>query len=164
MAVRRGIAKPIAVAALSALAVGGLGAWITDLSPWYFNLHFPSWKPPDWLFGPAWTLIFACAAVAGVLAWRHAGSRAAQATILLLFAININLNILWSGLFFRLQRPDYALAEVGLLWLSIAVLMFVLRRYSRAAAWLLLPYLVWVAFAAALNLAIVQLNGPFAST
>ena len=75
--------------------------------------------------------------------------------------MNINLNILWSGLFFRLQRPDYALAEVGVLWLSVAVLAIGLRWYSKPAGWLIAPYLVWVAFAAALNLAIVQLNGPF---
>ena len=79
-----------------------------------------------------------------------------------LFALNGFLNVTWSALFFRLKRPDWALAEVGLLWLSIVVLIVVIARHSKNASVLLAPYLAWVTFAAVLNLAIVQLNGPFA--
>jgi tryptophan-rich sensory protein len=71
------------------------------------------------------------------------------------------LNVLWSWLFFRARRPDWALAEVGLLWLSIVLLIVLAARASTSAAWLLAPYLLWVAFAAALNLAVVRLNAPF---
>jgi tryptophan-rich sensory protein len=74
------------------------------------------------------------------------------------FAANAFFNVLWSVLFFRLHRPDLALLEVSLLWLSIVLLMFLLRRASKAAAWLLLPYLAWVTYAAALNLAVVRMN------
>ena len=81
--------------------------------------------------------------------------------VLGLFALNINLNVLWSGLFFRVQRPDLALVEVVFLWLSIVALIVVLWRMSRMASALLLPYLAWVTFAAALNLAVVRLNAPF---
>lgn len=154
--------RVVLAGALTAVAVGAFGAWTTVLSPWYYGLRFPAWKPPDWLFGPAWTTIFACAAAAGIIAWRAAPSRAARWWLLALFALNINLNILWSGLFFRLQRPDYALVEVVLLWLSILALIMAFRRYAPTAAWLLVPYLVWVTFAAALNFAVVQLNAPFA--
>jgi tryptophan-rich sensory protein len=77
------------------------------------------------------------------------------------FALNGLLNVLWSLLFFRLRRPDWALFEVGLLWLSIVLLIALAGRHARRAGWLLLPYLVWVSFAAALNIAIVRLNGPF---
>ncbi len=111
---------------------------MTDLGPWYYSLREPAWKPPDWLFGPAWTLIFALAAMAGVIGWRSAPTARDRVWLLALFVVNINLNILWSGLFFRLQRPDYALVEVGFLWLSIFVLIVVLRRYappSRAGCW-----------------------------
>ena len=73
-------------------------------------------------------------------------------------AINLVLNVLWSVLFFNLRRPDWALAEVGLLWLSILALVLLARRVDRIAAWLLAPYLGWVAFASVLNLAIVRLN------
>ena len=78
-----------------------------------------------------------------------------------LFALNAFLNVSWSLLFFRLRRPDWAFAEVGLLWLSILVLVVFLGRVSRTSGWLLAPYLAWVTFAAALNLAVVRLNGPF---
>ena len=158
MAVRAQSWKPVLAAGAAALAVAFLGATVTDLGPWYQNLNKPSWQPPDWLFGPAWTLIFACAALSGVTAWRDAPERADREWILGLFALNGALNIGWSLLFFRLQKPGWALVEVVFLWLSIALLIVVLGRYSRPAAWFLVPYAVWVAFAAALNLAIVLLN------
>lgn len=160
-AARGSVWKPVLAAALAAIAVGALGAWMTDLGPWYYGLSEPPWKPPDWLFGPAWTLIYALSAMAFVVAWRRAPSRRARYALVALFALNLNLNILWSGLFFRLQRPDYALVEVPVLWLSILALVFVLRRYAPVAAWLLVPYLAWVAFAAALNAAVVARNAPF---
>ena len=150
--------KPLLAAGAAALAVAILGATVTDLGPWYESLQRPSWQPPDWLFGPAWTLIYALAALSGVTAWRDAPDRASREWMLGLFALNGALNIGWSLLFFRLQRPDWALAEVVVLWLSIVLLMVVLGRYSKQAAWLLVPYLAWVGFAAALNFAVVQLN------
>jgi translocator protein len=153
---------PIVTAALAAAMLGVLGALVTDLSPWYYNLRKPAWQPPDWLFGPAWTLIFGLTAFAGILAWRGAWGRPDHARIIVLFAINAALNVGWSALFFRLHRPDWALLEVGFLWLSIAVLMVALWPMSRTASYLLVPYLAWVSFATILNFAIVQLNRPFA--
>lgn len=145
-------------AAAAAVLVAVLGFLATDLEGWYEQLVKPAWQPPDWLFGPVWTLIYALAAMAGVLAWRAASDDAARTRILTLFAVNGFLNVLWSLLFFRLQRPDWALAEVALLWLSIVVLIVVLRSYSRTTTWLLLPYLAWVSFAAVLNAAVLRLN------
>lgn len=153
--------KPLVAGALVAAAAARLGAWLTELGPWYYGLRFPPWKPPDWLFGPAWTLIYVLGTLAFAFSWRGAGTPGARLAIVTLFAVNLGLNILWSGLFFRLQRPDHALVEVGFLWLSIAALFVVLRRWSRAAAWLLVPYLAWVTFAAALNASIARLNSPF---
>jgi tryptophan-rich sensory protein len=150
--------KPIAAAAGSALLVGALGALTTELGPWYFQLRKPSWQPPDWLFGPAWTLIFALAALAGILYWRSCTDRDRRLTVLAAFALNAFLNLLWSMLFFRLKRPDWALDEVGFLWLSILLLIVLLGRDSRRAAWLLSPYLLWVTFASYLNWTIVRLN------
>lgn len=148
-------------AAAAACAVAALGALATDLGPWYAALKQPAWKPPDWLFGPVWTVIYALAALAGLRAGLRVPDGASRRRIVALFALNGALNILWSLLFFRFQRPDWALAEVGLLWLSILWLIVALGRHSRGAAWMLLPYLVWVAFAGMLNYAVVQLNGPF---
>jgi translocator protein len=147
------------VAALAACAVAGFGALITDLGPWYYHLNLPRWKPPDWLFGPAWTLIFSLAAISGYLSWTAGRRNATEARILALFTINAILNIAWSALFFRLRRPDWALLEVGLLWLSILGLIVLSARRSHLAAWLLLPYLLWVSFAGVLNLSVVRLNG-----
>jgi len=153
--------KPVAAAALAATAVGGLGALTTELGSWYYALRKPSWQPPDWLFGPAWTLIFALAALSAVLYWRAVEDRELRLRLLAAFAINAFLNTFWSLLFFRLQRPDLALYEVGFLWLSIVALIAVLRRGSDLAAWLIAPYLAWVSFAWYLNLSIVRLNAPF---
>jgi tryptophan-rich sensory protein len=177
-AARRTRTRAILLAAASALAVAGLGALSTDLGVWYAGLREPDWKPPDILFGPAWMLIYTCTTAAGVLAWtalragagRGTGSSAGEPsrrkerdTLLAAFALNAVLNVVWSLLFFRLHRPDWALAEVGALWLSIVLLIVLVAPRSRPAAWLLLPYLLWVAFAAALNLAVVRLNPPFGS-
>lgn len=153
--------KPIIIAAVAAMAVAGIGGLMTDIGPWYLGLAKPSWQPPDWLFGPAWTLIFSLAAASGVIAWRDAPSQVRREWMLALFALNGFLNVLWSLLFFKLKRPDWALMEVGFLWLSVALLMVVLGQYSRKAGWLLAPYLVWIAFAAFLNWTTVRLNGPF---
>jgi len=163
-AARRGARwKPLAAAFGAAVAVAFAGELATDIGPWYQSLRQPPWKPPDALFGPAWTLIYACAALAGFIAWRHAASRRARALILGVFALNALFNLAWSLLFFRVRRPDWALNEVVFLWLSIVLLIVVLRRSSAASAWLLAPYLAWVTFAAVLNRAVVELNGPFGS-
>lgn len=153
--------KPVVLAFLIAAVASGLGALATDLSPWYYALQKPSWQPPDWLFGPAWTTIYALGAVAGYLAWRKAPDRSSRQRMVQGFTINLLLNILWSVLFFRLQRPDFAFIEVAVLWASIAALMVIMWSYSRTSSILLLPYLAWVSFAAFLNLAIVRLNSPF---
>lgn len=153
----------ILYAAATALGVAVLGGLATELGPWYEALRKPAWQPPDWLFAPAWTVIYACAAIAAVEGWWRAPDPLHRSTVVELFLLNGALNVLWSVLFFRLRRPDWALLEVGALWVSILVLVLLLRRFSRPSAWLLLPYLAWVAFAAVLNLAIVELNAPFAA-
>lgn len=157
----RKLAKPILAAAAAALLVAALGSTMTELGPWYQSLLKPDWQPPDWLFGPAWTLIFALVALSGALAWR-AAPRERHWTVAL-FALNAILNLAWSAIFFRFHRPDWALAEVALLWLSILAIIVYLRDKSATASALLLPYLAWVSFAAVLNYEIVRLNGPFGS-
>ena len=152
--------RPILVAAGAALVVAGLGTAATDLGPWYQELRKPPWQPPDWLFGPAWTLIYALTALAGAMAWQAARTGRERRCILGLFGLNAGLNVLWSWLYFTWQRPGWALAEAVLLWLSIVLLIKGIAPLSRRAGWLLLPYLLWVSFATALNLAIVLLNAP----
>lgn len=152
----------IAVAAASVTGVAVLGGLLTDVGPWYESLRFPSWRPPNWLFGPAWTLIFLLIATSGVMAWERAPSDHARAWLIALFAVNAALNVLWSGLFFKLRRPDLALGELVALWLSILALVLYIGQISWLAAAIIAPYLAWVSFAGVLNLRVVQLNAPFA--
>jgi tryptophan-rich sensory protein len=152
---------PVIVAAASATTVAALGALATDIGPWYASLAQPSWKPPDIAFGPIWTLVFTLTAASGVIAWRRAPDAAWRRRIILLFAANGVLNVLWSVLYFTLHRPDWALVEVVFLWLSVLALVLSLRPISRLASRLLWPYLAWVGIAAVLNLETVRLNGPF---
>ncbi len=153
--------RAIAWAAAAALLVAVVGGLSTDISDWYRALRKPQWQPPDSWFGPVWTAIYALTARSAVFAWERAPGRAARDWVITLYAFNGFVNVLWSLLFFRLRRPDWALAEVILLWLSIVLIMFVVGRWSRRSAWLLAPYLAWVTFAAVLNAAVVRLNGPF---
>jgi len=158
---RSGVLKPVLVAMAAATGVALLGGLMTDIGPWYQSLKQPAFKPPDWAFGPAWTVIFALTAAAGVYGWRGAPDRRSRDALMALFALNAFLNVLWSLLFFRLQRPDWALFEIPMLWLSVLALILALRRYTPLGSRLLWPYLAWVTFAASINAATVQLNGPF---
>jgi tryptophan-rich sensory protein len=160
-AMNRMMILPVSVATVAALCVAALGATITDLGPWYQALEKPSWNPPDVVFPVGWTLIYALITVAGINAWRAAPSAVQSEWVISLFALNGFLNILWSLIFFRMQRPDWAFVEVVFLWLSIALLIGYCGRFSRSAALCLVPYLGWVSFAGALNWAVVELNGPF---
>lgn len=152
---------PVAVATIAALCVAALGAAVTDVGPWYQALAKPAWNPPDVVFPMGWTVIYALITVSGITAWRAARTSAQAEWVIGLFALNGFLNISWSILFFRFQRPDWAFIEVTLLWLSIAVLIAYCARFSRSAALLLVPYLAWVSFAATLNWTVVQMNAPF---
>lgn len=155
------ISLPVIVAIAWAVLLGGLGALLTDIGDWYRNLKKPAWQPPDWLFGPAWTVILALAAWAGVLAWNNAATGEAMLAIWALYAANFVFHLAWSPLFFKAKRPDWALVEVVALWLSVLALCVFLRQWSVVASWMIVPYLVWVSFAAILNWKIVRLNGPF---
>lgn len=157
------LSRPVLTAAGSAVVVALLGGAATQIGPWYYGLNKPSWQPPDWLFAPVWTLIYGLTALAGVLAWNRLADREKRLRLLGLFALNALLNVLWSELFFGMRRPDWAMSEVIPFWLSILALVLVVFPISRTAGWALIPYLLWVLFAAVLNLAIVRLNGPFSA-
>lgn len=124
---------------------------------WYRQLAKPVWTPPDWLFAPVWTVLYAAIAVAGWLVWRRAGFAGAPGA-LGLYALQLLLNGLWSWLFFGLQRPDLALIDIVAMGLVIAATIAAFWVHHAGAALLLLPYLAWVSFAAALNFSIWRLN------
>lgn len=161
MTAERPWAVPAIFAAAGALLVAGAGTTVTELGPWYKSLRQPDWLPPDWAFGLIWTIIFILAAAAAVNGWRRAPDPAAAKMLIGLFVLNGFLNLLWSFLFFKMQRPDWAMTELVMLWLSILGLIVVTMRYAKVAALLLIPYLVWVSIAGRLNYEVIMLNGPF---
>ena len=124
---------------------------------WYKQLDKPRWRPPDWLFAPVWTMLYASIAVSGWLVWRAAGIEGA-ALPLAVFALQLLLNAAWTPLFFGLRRPDLALVEIAMLWGSIVATIVLFHPVSAAAAWLLVPYLAWVSFASVLNASIWRRN------
>ena len=154
----------IIVAAVITMLVLGIGGAVSAPGSWYREqLRKPTWNPPEWIFGPAWTLILGLAAWAGVLAWTDAGDARTREIVALLFGVNIVLHLLWSPLFFNFRRPDWALIEAPFLWLSVLAMIVCVSRLSELAGWLLAPYLLWVGFAAFLNYTIVRINPPFRS-
>lgn len=158
---RRPLWTPIAVGIGAAFAIAALGSTVTDLGPWYRNLRQPAWSPPDWAFPVGWTTVYCFTVAAGVNAWRAAHGGRERERVIGLFAFNAFLNVLWSLIFFRLHRPDWAMVEVVPFWLSIVLLIMIAARRSRSAKLLLIPYLGWVTVASVLNLAVVRLNAPF---
>jgi translocator protein len=142
------------------LLLVALAAWFgSQFAPgaWYQALEKPAWTPPSWLFGPVWTVLYAMMGVAAWMVWRERGFSGAP-TALGLFLLQLVLNAAWSWLFFGLQRPDLAAAEILILWAAIAATIVASWRVRPLAGWLLVPYLLWVSFAAALNVAIWRLN------
>jgi benzodiazapine receptor len=124
---------------------------------WYASLKKPSWNPSGWIFGPVWSALYTMMAVAAWLVWKRGGF-AAQHRPLGLFLAQLTLNAAWTPLFFGLHWTGVAFAEIVLLWLTIAATLLAFRSVSRAAAWLLTPYLAWVGFAAVLNFTLWRLN------
>ena len=142
-------------------SIASVGGWATVIGPWYRGLKFPSWRPPNWLFAPAWTVIFCLITASAGLAWNRAQTQKQRQDLVGALALNAALNVAWSVLFFRFRRPDWALVEVAGLWLSVALAMVAAGRIQPLPAWLMAPYLAWVSFASVLNAAIVRLNAPF---
>jgi len=141
-------------------AVAGLGGLATspEIPNWYRRLAKPSWTPPNWLFGPVWTMLYAAMGVAAWLVWKRAGWQGSDGA-LTIFAIHLVINLGWSFIFFKYHLIGWAFAEIALLWLSIAVTIVTFAPISAGAALLLIPYLIWVTYASALNFAIWRMNG-----
>ncbi len=137
--------------------VTALSGAIFTPGEWYDSLDKPSWQPPSWLFGPVWSVLYIMIAVSGWLVWQERDMHL-MTVPMVAYSIQLVLNFMWSALFFGARRMDYALFEVVLLWLSILATILVFLPISATAAYLLLPYLAWVSFAAFLNLTMLRLN------
>lgn len=140
-------------------AAAGLGSVLTrpSLRLWYAALRKPPWTPPNWIFGPVWTILYLCMAVAVWLVWRRAGFQGAKLP-LAFFAFQLVLNVAWTGIFFTLHLQGFAFIEIIFLWLAILATTVAFWPLSKTAGWLMVPYLLWVAYAAALNGSIWSMN------
>jgi benzodiazapine receptor len=125
---------------------------------WYARLYKPSFSPPNWLFAPAWITLFTLMGISVYLVWNQGLGKKEVKNALVIFGVQLVLNVLWSFFFFKLQAPFYALIEILFLWLAILLTLVSFLEVSKTAALLLLPYLVWVSFAAVLNFSLFQLN------
>ena len=159
MSTRLRSAAALIVTTGTCLIVGVSGSLVTATSvrEWYPNIQKPWWTPPSAAFGPVWTVLYLLMGVSAWLIWRSTVGNARR-TALLIFVTQLVLNGAWSFLFFGLRSPGWAVPEIILLWCSIVATMLAFSRISRFAAGLLFPYLLWVSYAAALNVAIWNLN------
>ena len=123
---------------------------------WYEHLNKPWWRPPNWLFGPAWSVLYLMNTTAGWFIYKSDSEDAPRA--LTVYGISLALNAAWSGIFFGLRRMDLALLELIALWMSIALMIVLFRPIDETAAMLLYPYLAWVSFAGVLNFTMWRLN------
>lgn len=158
MNIKQALKLALAIA-LSELA-GMIGAVFTapSVAGWYVGIAKPAFNPPSWIFGPVWTTLFALMGIAAFLVWKKGLKRRDVKIALTIFAVQLVLNTLWSIIFFGLQNPGGALVEIVFLWLAIVATIIAFARISKPAAWLLVPYILWVSFAAYLNYTIWILN------
>ena len=124
---------------------------------WYEQINKPDWRPPNWLFGPVWLVLYISIAVSGWLIWRQSGNTNTEFP-LILFVAPLVLNGLWSTVFFGMRRPGLAFCEIIALWVSIIAVIIAFHPISQIASWMLIPYWLWVSFAVVLNYSIWRRN------
>jgi len=153
-------ALPLVIFVVVSLCAGAAGSIFTasSVKTWYATLSRPAFTPPGWVFGPIWTTLYIMMGIAAGLVCQRGVAVPIVRAALIAFLVQLALNILWSFLFFRLRSPLLGLIDIILLWLAILVTIVLFWRARPVAALLLLPYILWVTFAAFLNLRIWQLN------
>jgi len=142
------------------LLAGALGSFYTmaSIPTWYATLNKPMLNPPSWVFGPVWTILYIMMGIAAFLIWQKGWKGREVKIALVLFFVQLALNVLWSVIFFGQQNPGLALIEIIILWAAILATILSFKKSSKPAATLLVPYLLWVTFATYLNFAIWRLN------
>ena len=146
------------ISIIAPLGAGFIGSFFTtpSIGSWYSKLNKPSFNPPNWVFGPVWTILYIMMGISFYLVWTS-GKKNIK-TAIIIFAVQLALNLLWSILFFGMHNPMLAFIEIALLWISILATIILFYRISPLAAYLLIPYLLWVSFASALNFALWRMN------
>lgn len=153
------IIKLIAAIAISQFA-GVIGSIFTmsSINTWYRSLEKPPFNPPSWVFAPVWITLYTLMGIAAWLVWRRGLANPSVKVALSLFLIQLMLNVTWTWIFFGNQAIYYAFIEILVLWLAILLTIIWFFKVSRLAGALLIPYIIWVSFAAVLNYSIWQLN------
>ena len=128
------------------------------IGSWYEKLNQPSFSPPNWLFGPVWTVLYLMMGVSAYLIWQKGLDNKTVRIALVIFAIQLILNSFWSIIFFGMKNLSFALAEIVILWIFIVLTIIKFYPIDKKAAYLLIPYLLWVSFATFLNYSILRLN------
>lgn len=148
------------VAIIICEAAGIIGSIFTTpaIPTWYAGLTKGPLNPPSWVFAPVWTTLFALMGIAVYLVWKKGMTRPEVRSAVIVFGVQLVLNVMWSILFFGLQSPGLALVEIAIFWLAIALTIWKFAKVSPTAAWLMTPYIAWVSFASYLNYTIWILN------
>jgi len=149
----------ISILITEAIAVTASIFTISQIPVWYTALNKPSFNPPNWLFGPVWTILYILIAIAAYLVWQRRNDSELYQKARIAYVVQLILNFAWSAVFFGMHQVLGALVVIGLLWISIVVIIYYFSKFNKLAAWLLVPYLLWVSFASVLNLYIYLLNG-----
>lgn len=142
------------------LMTGFLGSFLTmdSVKTWYAELSKPSFNPPDWAFGVVWPILYVMMGISAFLIWNKGLNNKQVKKALGIFLLQLVLNGIWTPIFFGLHMMGFALVEIILLWLAIMATIISFRKISKPAAYLLIPYILWVSFAVILNAALWQLN------
>jgi tryptophan-rich sensory protein len=142
------------------LVVGGISGFFTkpEISTWFQTIKKPDWQPPNWLFGPIWTILYIMMGIAFYLIWKKDAEASKKRTAVTLWIVQLVLNFFWSFVFFKQHQIDWALGEIVILWFFILLTIFTFARINKMAAWILVPYISWVSFAGILTYTIWQLN------
>src|SRR5215203_4885092 len=148
------------IAIIIPLLIGFTSGFFTTTGPgsWYQTLEKPTWNPPGWVFAPVWTTLYIVMGVAFFFVWKTSTNIRIKNIALFLFALQLVLNFFWSFIFFKLEEPGWAVVEIIVLWVAILATIFSFASISKLSAWLLVPYISWVSFAAILNYTIWNLN------
>jgi translocator protein len=142
------------------LAVGAVAGMTTasEINGWFQTIEKPAWQPPNWLFGPVWTVLYILMGIAFYLIWKTKAPKGIKRMAITLWLIQLVFNFLWSFIFFKEHQLDWALAEILVLWFFVLLSILFFARISKVAAWLMVPYISWVTFASLLTFTINELN------
>jgi benzodiazapine receptor len=151
---------PLIISLLITLSIGGVAGFFTrpEIKTWYITLNKPDFTPPNWLFPVAWTILYILIAISAYLVWKLRDGSSTYKTAVIIYIVQLSLNFSWSIVFFGMHQIFGGLIIIVTLLVTIILNISWFNRFSKTAAWLLVPYLLWVSYAALLNICISVFN------